>query len=178
MKALVILANGFEEIESFAVVDILRRAKIDVTVAGLISTIVESSHAVRVMADKRLGDINTNDYDILILPGGNPGYKNLANSQIVINLVKNFEKKKKLIAAICGAPSVLAKAGIMEDRIGTIATGLEKELPRVRDAKVIVDKNVITSKGPGTAIEFALKIVEIISGKGVEKKLREQMAVD
>lgn len=174
MKALIILANGFEEIEAFTVVDVLRRAKIDLTVVGLVSTIVDGAHFVRVMADKKLSDINPDNYDMLILPGG-IGYKHLTNSQAVLNLVKDFDKKKKFIAAICASPSVLAKAGIMENKIGTIYPGMEKELPRVRDAKVVVDKNVITSKGPGTSIEFALKLVEILAGKGIEKRLREAL---
>lgn len=177
MSVLVILADGFEEIEAMTIIDILRRAGVDVVTVGLNSTTVDSAHRVRVMADKKLSDINPEDFDALILPGG-PGYRNLLNSSAVIELVKSFDKNKKLVAAICAAPAVLAKAGILEEKIATIYPGMESELPRPRDAKVIVANNVVTSRGPGTAMEFALKLAEILTGANTAKKVREGMVVD
>ncbi|MFH0948871.1 MAG: DJ-1 family glyoxalase III [Candidatus Aenigmatarchaeota archaeon] len=176
MKVLMIVPDGFEEIEAFCVIDILRRANVDVTVAGLTATSVEGIHKVRFFADKRVTDINPNEYDMLVLPGG-PGHKTLANSQIVLNIIKDFNKKGKFLAAICAAPSVLAKAGVLDDKIATIYPGMEKEIPKPRDARVIAHGNVITSRSPGTAIEFALKLVEIATDKKTMKKIQSDLCV-
>jgi 4-methyl-5(b-hydroxyethyl)-thiazole monophosphate biosynthesis len=177
MKALVILADGFEETEAFTVIDVLRRAGVYVTTAGLNTTIVESMNKVRTMADKKLSDLNENGFDAIILPGG-PGYRALMNSDAVLKLIKDFDKSNKLIAAICAAPAVLAKAGILEDKIATIYPGMESMLPKPRDAKVIVAGNVVTSRSPGTAMEFALKIAEIMVGKNAATKVREGLVID
>ncbi|MEM7819540.1 MAG: DJ-1/PfpI family protein [Candidatus Aenigmatarchaeota archaeon] len=177
MKALVLFADGFEEIEAFTVVDVLRRANVDVTTVGLTSTVVEGAHKIRFIADKKIMDINPNDFDALILPGG-PGYKNLANSNSVLEMINDFNKKKKIIGAICASPAVLAKAGILEDKIATIYPGMESELPRPRDAKVIVAENVVTSRSPGTAMEFAFKLAEILAGKNAARKIRESFLIE
>lgn len=177
MRAVIILAEGFEEIEAFATIDILRRANVEVTIASLSSSIVESSRKIRTMTDKRLAEIKVDDYDAVILPGG-PGYKNLANSQAVLSLIKEFDKKKKIVAAICAAPSVLAKAGILETRIATIYPGMESQIPKPRDAKVVVDGNVVTAKSPGTAIDFAIKLAEILAGKAAARKVREDLVME
>ena len=175
MKALIILANGFEEIEAMTVADILKRANITTTLASISSSVVEGAHGIKVVADKGLADVRTDDYDILILPGGSPGYKNLANSSSVINLIKSFDQRKRLIAAICAAPVVLAKAGVIDDKIVTVYPGMENQVPKPRDAKVVVNGNIITSKAPGTSIEFGLKIVEVLSGKKISEKIREEL---
>lgn len=175
MKALIILADGFEEIEAFTTVDILRRAGVEVTTAGLVSTVVEGAQKVRTMADKKLSDVKPEHFDALILPGG-PGYTNLLNSETVLRLVRDFDKEKKIIGAICAAPSVLAKAGVLEGRLATIYPGMESMLPRPRDAKVVVDRNIVTSRSPGTAIDFALKLAEMLSSKSGAKKVQEALA--
>jgi 4-methyl-5(b-hydroxyethyl)-thiazole monophosphate biosynthesis len=177
MQCLIIAANGFEETELVAIVDILRRAGIDVTIAGLTTTIVESVRKVRIVADVRLDEIDHNRYDALILPGGDPGYKNLANSSRVIQIIKDFNKKKKIIAAICASPYVLAKAGILEDKIATIYPGLEKLIPRPRDGRVIVCENIITGRGPGDVFIFALKLVEILVGKKKALEIANKMLI-
>lgn len=176
MKSLILLTDGFEDIEAFSVIDILRRANLDITAAGVRSSVVVSAHGVRIMAEKRLNEINPDAYDTLILPGG-PGYKDLSNSKTVISLIKDFDKKKKLIAAICAAPLVLEKAGILEKRIVTLYPGLEKRVSRPRDAKVVVDGHIITSRSPGTAIDFALKLTEIMAGKNVARRVRTELAI-
>ncbi len=176
MKVLIILADGFEEIEAFTVIDVLRRAENEVMVAGLVSNMVESARKVKVSADKRLLDVDPKQYDMLVLPGG-PGYKNLLNSSAVLNIIKDFDKNKKYIAAICAAPAVLAKAGILEDKIATIYPGMENQLPKPREAKVIMSENVITSRGPGTSMDFALKLAEI-TNKGITKRLKEQLVIE
>jgi len=177
MKVLVPLAEGFEEIETATIVDVLRRADIDVTLAGLVSSIVEGAHGIKIVVDKKISDIDPDNFDAIVLPGGNPGYVNLSNSSTIIKIIKDFDQKKKIIGAICGAPVVLAKAGILNDRIATCYPGIEKNIPRPRDGRVVIDNNIITSKSPGTAIEFALKLVEIISGKKKAEKIKEELAV-
>ena len=174
MKALIILAEGFEDIEAFAVIDVLDRAGIEVVKAGLTSKIVTSAHGVRVMADCLLSAVAP--ADILILPGG-PGYRNLLNSAAVIKTVRQFNGEGKMIAAICAAPVVLAEAGVLNDKTAVVFPGLEKNIPRVRDAKVLASGNIITAKGPGVAIEFGLMIVERTVGKKVAAKLRQSMIV-
>jgi len=177
MRALVILADGFEDIEAFAVIDVLRRAGIDVVTCGLMTTSVESMSRARVTADKKLSEIAEKDFDALILPGG-PGHRHLLNSNAIIKMIKEFDENKKLIAAICASPAVLAKAGILDDKIATIYPGMENQLPKPRDAKVIVAENVVTSRSPGTAIEFALKLAEIMAGKNTAQKIRAGLVVD
>jgi len=177
MKIMVPLAEGFEEIEAFAVVDILRRAGIKVDIVGVVGTVIKSARGVSVMTDKRLAEINPEEYDGIVLPGGYPGYVNLGKTQKILEIIKNFNDKGKLIAAICASPSILAKAGVLDDKVATIYPGMEKELPHPREGKVVVDKNVITSQGPGTAIEFALKIVEKTLGKEKALQLRRDLVV-
>lgn len=177
MRAFVLLAEGFEEIEAFTAIDVLRRAKVDVAVVGLSSKVITGSHGIKTMAELLLSDINPDNYDMVVLPGGDPGYKNLSNSAAVISLIKDYNKKKKLIAAICAAPAILAQAGILDDKIATIYPGMENKLPRPRDAKVVVHGNVITSKAPGTAMEFALKLAEILTQKSITK-LKNELVVE
>lgn len=176
MKILVPLADGFEDIEAFTVIDVLKRAKIEVDVVGVIGTIVRSSHGMRVMLEKRL-DMVSDDYDGIVLPGGNPGYKNLMKSSRLIEMLKNLNAQGKLIAAICGAPLVLNKAGLLENKRATVYPGLERELVYPRGDRVVVDGNIITSQGPGTAMEFALKIVEVLKGKDEALKLKDVLVV-
>ncbi|NOX71980.1 MAG: DJ-1/PfpI family protein [Candidatus Micrarchaeota archaeon] len=164
-KILLPLADGFEEIEAISVMDVLRRAGFDVIVTGLPSSIVEGAHGLKIIADKKIDNVNMDEFDALVLPGGNPGYKNLGKSKKIMDAICAFEESGKLVAAICASPTLLAEAGILKERKATVYPGMEREIPRPRDGNVVVDDNVITSKGPGTAIEFALKIVEILDGK-------------
>lgn len=177
MKILVPLANGFEDIEAFSVIDVLRRAGIEVDTVGIPSNMVTSKVGVRVIADKSLKDVKIEEYDGIVLPGGDPGYKNLEKSKEVIDMIKKMDEKKKLIAAICASPSILAKIGILDDKKATIYPGMERLIPHPRDERVVVDKNVITSQGPGTAIEFSLKIVEYLSGKQKALALKKALVV-
>src|SRR3990170_644591 len=156
MKIMVTLAEGFEEIEALTVVDVLRRAGMNVDTVGVMGSVISGAHDVKVMTDKKLLDINSDEYDGIVLPGGSPGYLNLGKSSKIIEILKKFDSAGKLIAAICGAPSVLAKAGILEGKKATIFPGMEKELPHPRGERVVVDGNVITSQAAGTAMEFSL----------------------
>ncbi len=175
MKVLVPLADGFEEIEAIAIVDVLRRAGLDVVMAGLPGTMVRGSRNVKIIADAKMDDVNPDEFDALVLPGGDPGYKNLGQSQKILNMIRDFHSQGKLVCAICASPLVLAKAGILEDKKATVYPGLERDIPKPRGDRVVVDGNIITSQGPGTAIEFALKIVESLLGKDRAEMVRKQI---
>lgn len=175
-KILIPLANGFEEIEASVAIDVLRRAGLEVVTAGLPGTMVTGSRDVKFIADEKFDDVNPQDFDALVLVGGNPGYVNLSKSQKVAQAVKDFDAEKKTVAAICGAPTVLVKAGIMENRRATIYPGMERELPMPRNGRVVADEHVITSQSPGTAIEFALKLVEVLAGSAKAEEVRMGLA--
>jgi protein deglycase len=170
-KALVFLATGFEEIEAVTIIDILRRADITVTTAGLTSNPIEGAHKVKIVADKSVDEMFAHEFDAIICPGGSPGYKNLRRDPRVIQIIKNAHKQNKLVAAICAAPAVLSDAAILENKNCTIYPGMENELIKgggiPNPDNVVVDGNIVTSKGPATALEFAITLVELLAGKQV-----------
>jgi 4-methyl-5(b-hydroxyethyl)-thiazole monophosphate biosynthesis len=127
-KALVFLASGFEEIEALTVVDVLRRAGVEVTVAGLTPNVTEGKHGVKVVPDKSIDDVKVEDFDAVVAPGGNPGYKNLRKDPRVIDIVKKAFNSNKIVAAICAGPTVLSDAGILEGKACTIYPGMDQEL--------------------------------------------------
>ena len=177
MKIMIPLADGFEEIEAMTIIDVLRRAGIKAETVGVVGSSIESKNGVRVMTDKRLNQVNADEYDGIVLPGGYPGYVNLGRSSGLINIIKQLNAKKKLVGAICGAPSILAKHGILDDKRATIYPGNEKLLPYPRGNKVVVDENIITSQGPGTAMEFSLVIVKELLGSEITQRLRRELVV-
>ncbi len=167
-KAAMLLATGFEEGESLLTVDILRRAGITCDIVSVEKTpAVKGSHDIVVQADKMLDD-STYGYDMIVLPGGMPGAANLQDNASVIEAVRDFDKKGKWIAAICAAPIVLLQAGIIKGRSLTSYPG-EKYEPLFhesdyRQEPVVVDKNLITSRGPATTFLFAYTIVDALGG--------------
>jgi 4-methyl-5(b-hydroxyethyl)-thiazole monophosphate biosynthesis len=168
MKVLVLLAEGFEEIEALTVVDILRRAEIDVTAAGLREGTVEGSHGIKVIPDLALDKIDPADFDALVLPGGFPGFVNLGEDQRVLQMIREMDRAGKWVAAICGGPSVLIKAGITAGRRATVSPSGRKEMEACAiysPERVVVDGNLVTSQAPGTAMEFALRLVELLAGE-------------
>lgn len=170
-KVLVLLYDGFEEIEAMTLIDVLRRAGVVVTTAGIPGNIITSAQGVRVHADVRLVDVDPERFDALALPGG-PGYGNLLKSDTAIRLIRAFGDKGKLIGAICAAPLALHKAGLLKGKRATAYPGLEKVLDMPRAARVVVDGNIVTSQGPGTALEFALKLVELLVGAAKAEELK------
>lgn len=175
-KALVFLTKGFEEIEAVTIVDILRRAKIFVTTAGLRPNPIEGKHKMKILSDKSVDDINVNEFDAVICPGGTTLYR---DDFRVIEIFKNAYNQNKIVAAICAAPTVLADAGVLKGKRCTIFPGMENELlkgggkPTQED--VVVDGKVITSRGPATAVVFSLKLVEILAGKQVADSVAKQV---
>lgn len=174
-RVVVPFAEGFEEIEALTIVDVLRRAGITVDMVGIVGSMVTGGHGVRVTMDKKLLQIKPEDYSGIILPGGNPGYVNLGRSSVLLELIRKMNGQGKMVAAICASPSVLAKAGVLEGKRATIYPGMEKEIPYPRGDKVVMDGNIITSQGPGTAMEFALKIVEKLVGKDMSNSMKRNL---
>ena len=165
-SALVLLAEGFEEIEAVTIIDLLRRADIKVTTAGLEKEWVQGSHDIPIKADTLLDDINPEKFDTLILPGGQPGSTHLKNHPSVIKLVKERFYSHQPIAAICAAPTVFKAAGITD---GLKITSYPSEAGVFTNSKyleqnVVKDGSVITSRGVGTAIDFALELIAELKG--------------
>lgn len=177
MKILMPLTEGFEEIEAIAVIDILRRAEIEVVVAGLKEGLVEGAHKVKVLPDTSLEKIDSGDFDGIILPGGYPGYVNLGKDERILNMVREMDRAGKYVAAICCAPYTLIKAGVLQGRKATVSPSGKKEVSAAAqycNDRVVVDGNLITSQSPGTAMEFALKLVEVLAGEDAVKKVKAQ----
>ncbi len=168
-KVIVPLAEGFEEIEALSIVDILRRAGIEVVMAGLESLHVKGAHGVTIVADVLLQELDGNSFDMIALPGGLPGATNLAADQNVQALLKAFDVKGKAIAAICAAPYALKTAGVLKNNY-TCYPGFQAKIGGAgynAVDKVIKDTNVTTSQGPSTAMVFALSLVEQLCTKAV-----------
>ena len=175
-KVYVFLAEGFEEIEGLTVVDLLRRAKIETEMVSVMEgKQIVGSHGIKVTADSMFADVDFSDADILVLPGGMPGTLNLGNHEGLCGLLKKHYNAGKKIAAICAAPSVFGELGFLNGRIATCYPGFESKLEGaiVCATKVAVDENVITSRGLGTAIEFALKLIEVLVGLEKAMEIRE-----
>lgn len=172
-KTVMLFAEGFEEVEALTVVDLLRRAEIGCDMVSISDAdMVTGSHGISV---RTLGTLDTaalDGYDAILLPGGQPGTRNLAADERVLDALKRFCAAGKLTAAICAAPTVLAKAGLLEGRRAVCYPGLEDQLTgRVGgEGPVEIDGTIITSRGVGTAIPFALAIVAYFSG---EEKTRQ-----
>ncbi len=172
-NVLVPLAEGCEELEAVTIIDLLRRADVNVVVAGLKDGPVEASRKVKILPDTTLDEALSRSYDMIVLPGGLPGADNLNNDPRIQNLLKTMHQKGAYVAAICAAPAILGKAGLLSGKKATSYPGfLDKmNLPDVQytGAAVECDGNVITSKGPGTAMDFALQLIEILRGKEVRQ---------
>jgi 4-methyl-5(b-hydroxyethyl)-thiazole monophosphate biosynthesis len=179
MKAIIPLAEGFEEIEAVSIIDVLRRAEIEVTTAYLDANPVRGAHDIAITADVDINSVKAGDFKWIILPGGMPGSANLKKNEIVISLIKQIFSSGGYAAAICAAPIVLAEAGILADKRVTCYPGYEKELGRARlvNSPVVVDGKIITGKGAGCAIPFALQIAGIIKSSDVKNDLKERLQV-
>ena len=166
---LVPLADGCEELEAVTIVDILRRAGIDVVTAGLDDQLVRASHGVRIMPDTNLDEALTRDYDMVVLPGGLPGADNLNEDPRIKELLKKMANSERFTAAICAAPKVLANAGLLRGKKATAYPGsldsVNHQAQLVSGEAVVRDGKVITSRGPGTAMDFALALIEALTGK-------------
>jgi len=176
----VVLAEGFEEIEAVTAVDVLRRADLDVVLAGVGGTAITGAHGVTYQCDAEIDDIVETPRAI-VLPGGMPGSANLGKSPAVKSLTRAVFEAGGLCAAICAAPALtFAKFGLLDGRIATCYPGFEAEFgpdTTASEERVVRDGQVLTSRGPGTALEFSLALVEILAGAEKAAALREGMLV-
>ena len=182
VSAIVFLAPGFEEIETATVVDFLRRCGVEVVVAGIEPSVIEGGHGMKLVSDILIDEANVEDFEVVICPGGNPGYMNLRKDSRVLTMIKEAFNSNKLVAAICAAPAVLADAGILRDKNCTIYPGMEVELEKgggkPRNDLVVEDGNVITSQGPATAFLFAFSIANRIVDKKTTNMVWEKTLAD
>lgn len=176
-RVLVPLAQGFEELEAVTIVDILRRAGIEVTVASLEGGAVTGSHGIRVHADAALEDVAGREFDAIALPGGMPGADHLKRDPRVAAIVRRLHGSGRPVAAICAAPMVLAAAGVLDGRRATSYPGFLKDVAgtTVVDEAVVTDRGVITSRGPGTALDFALALVAELAGPAARQSVESRL---
>ncbi len=176
-KVLIPLASGFEELEAVTVIDLLRRADIDVTVAGLDDGVITGSRGTRILPDSNLTSAADLDYDMIVLPGGLPGADNLNEDSRIHGLLQQMASSGRYIAAICAAPKVLANAGLLDNKEMTSYPGsLSKvavEGMHNTGQAVVIDGKVITSRGPGTAMDFALQLIQLLVGEKVRNQVEE-----
>ncbi|MCQ2398007.1 MAG: DJ-1/PfpI family protein [Sphaerochaetaceae bacterium] len=174
VKVLVVLADGFEETEALVPVDFLRRAGAEVSVAGLSSRSVCGSHGIRVCCDVLFSEVSGKEFDALVLPGGMPGASNLASSSSLCNFIVSMNGNGRLIAAICASPAVvLGPLGVLSGKKAVCYPGTENYSPSVKfyPDRVIHDKNIVTARGAGCAVEFSLEIVSALFSKDKAEEL-------
>lgn len=178
-KVIVLLANGFEEIEALATVDIIRRANLTCDMVSIEEEMVETSHGMFVKADKTIKNIE-DSYDAIILPGGMPGAKNLKENNEVIKLIKKFNSEGKLLGAICAAPIVLYEAGILQGKNYTCYPGFEKDMVGCMYTGAMIEKygNIITGKGPGAAFDFAFTILRELGYETLLNSIKTGMLIE
>ncbi|MBQ8770513.1 MAG: DJ-1/PfpI family protein [Bacteroidaceae bacterium] len=176
----VFLAEGFEEIEALTPVDVLRRAGLSVqTVSVMDEQIVAGAHGVPVLADKMFAEINPEDAEMILLPGGLPGATNLDAHEGLGQMIQDFAKEEKPLAAICAAPLVFGNRGLLQGKKATCYPGFETYLQGAEYTAALVEKdgNFITGKGPGAAMEFAFAIVEKYCGIDKVNELKQGMMI-
>ncbi len=180
MRVGVFFGERFEEIEALTVVDLLRRADLDTETVSVSPTHhVRGSHGVEIKTDLIISEVSISSYDCLVLPGG-PGHPNLEKCDSLMKYVKRFPKEGKYVAAICASPSILGRAGLLEGKKVTCFPGFEGECKGAECTGRAVERDgqIITGRSAGTAVDFALKIVEVLSGKEAAKKLATSIHYD
>lgn len=172
------LAEGFEELEAIAPIDLVKRAGVEVKTVGVGSDTITGSHGITFKTDLTDSDIVLSDeLSGIILPGGMPGTINLENNENVQKAIDYCSDNEKLICAICAAPSVLGHKNLLDGKEAISYPGFEKDLygAEISNKAVAVSDNIITAKGAGVAVDFALEIVAYIKGRDVSHKIREQI---
>lgn len=174
------LANGFEEIEALAPLDLLRRAGVEVTTVGIGGDRIQGSHGITVEADIPEGLFTDANPDMIILPGGMPGSRNLDASRTVDVALKAAVRNGAILAAICAAPMVLGRRGLLEGKRAICFPSFEGELrgATIADTRVVRDGNVITAAGMGVAVDFGLALVAALKGDAVAEELRHTILAD
>jgi len=179
-KVLVPIADGIEEIEAVCIIDILRRAEADVTAASVGDIQITASRGVKIEADAKISDCKDKIYDLIALPGGLPGAEYLRDSSELIEMLKNQKRQGKLYAAICASPAVVLQHHGLLDGISkaTCYPSMADKLGgKARNERVVVDGNCITAQGPGTAMEFGIKLVEMLFGREKAEMVADAMVM-
>jgi len=178
-RVLVPIAEGCEELEAVTIIDLLRRANIDVITAGLKSGPVTCSRNTVLLPDTTLDEVMDSAFDMVVLPGGLPGSDHLNNDPRILSLLKRTANNGKYTAAICAAPKVLARSGLLDGKKATSYPGAlnADALPttEITSEAVSMDGKVITSRGPGTAMDFALQLIETLEGLDARKAVEEPL---
>lgn len=177
-KVAIFFAEGFEEIEALTVVDMCRRAGIDIDMVSVTESLeVTGTHHIPVIVDKELEEIDFEEYDMLVLPGGWPGTPNLEKSFELMKQVKIFGETKKWVAAICAAPSILGHLGLLKGKKACCYPGFEEHLEgaHVTFDRHQVDGNIITGRGMGCAIDFSVAIIDALLGEGKGREIAEKI---
>ena len=179
MRALVPVANGTEDIEAVTIIDVLRRAQVEVTVASIEHDLtVTMAKGCKLTADTSLSDVRKETFDLIAVPGGSQGAAALAKNKALIEMIKQNRSNRRWYAAICAAPAmVLAAHDLLEGKRATCYPAFKNQLPRYVDAPVVVDGHCITGQAAGSAVAWALKIVEEILGEEKARNVAEQMLV-
>lgn len=175
MKALIFFAPGLEECEGLVTVDLLRRAGVEVLIAAVSDEImITGAHGITIRCDALASEVSTEMYDAVILPGGMPGTENLYQSELVRHTAKWFSVEGRLVAAICAAPTVLGRIGILEGRRATCYPGCEDQLigAEIVRAEAVQDQNIITGAGLGAAIPFALAVIAALEGNETAERVK------
>lgn len=177
-KVLVPIASGFEEIEAITIIDVLRRAGIDVVTVCLDKRCVLGAHEVQIKTDGHIDDVYSDEYDMIVLPGGMPGSRNLKNSAKLQELIGQMDQGAKYIGAICAAPIALAKAGVIKSAY-TCYPSFEEEVGKgyIPNEDVVSDQNIITSQGPASALVFSFAIIEKLCGESKSQEIKKQLLV-
>ncbi len=180
MKVAVYFATGYEEIEALAVVDVLRRGNIETLMVGVDGKMVVSARGIAIKMDTTIEELDEDEIDMMVLPGGVPGIMNLEANEKLISQLKSFKANHKYLAAICAAPSILGKLGLLEGEKATCYPNYESQLMGCEhiDHPVVVSHKIITGKGAGVALDFALKILEVLKDKETADKIRKSMIAD
>lgn len=178
-RVLVPLAQGCEELEAITITDLLVRAGIDVTTAGLDDRPVTASRGTTIIPDTSVDAVRDQLFDLIVLPGGLPGADNLRDNENVQALLRRHAGEGKYIGAICAAPKALAAAGLLKNKTATAYPGvleaLGNDLIDVRNTPVEIDGNIVTSRGPGTAMDFALTLIELLAGPEKREEVDRQL---
>lgn len=171
----VFLAEGFEEVEALTVVDLLRRAKVDVKTVGVGAINITGSHDITVKADVSDKDLTDEVPEMIVLPGGMPGTINLEDSQAVQKMIRLCAENNRFIGAICAAPSILGHLGLLKGKRAVCYPGFEKDLigAEVQLSSVCLDSNIVTARGVGAAIEFGLTLIKCLKGQALADKIKE-----
>lgn len=178
-RVLVPLAQGCEELEAITITDLLVRAGIDVTTAGLDDQPVTASRGTRIIPDTTIDAVLDQSYDMIVLPGGLPGADHLRTHQSLQTMLKQHAQNNCYIGAICAAPKALAAAGLLDGKRATAYPGtleaLDLTATDIRSSAIEIDGSIITSRGPGTAMDFALTLIELLEGADRRRIVSEQL---